>query len=53
MPSASGILALSVYLGFEHQTLGVDEQMALAAFHLLLAGSKPRSWPPTPVVLTD
>src|SRR5829696_5749612 len=41
----------AVYLGFEHQPLGVDEQVALRMPSTFFAGSKPRSVPPTPVVL--
>jgi hypothetical protein len=43
----------AVYLGFEHQTFRVEEQMALRMPSTFLAGSKPRSWPPPPVVLSD
>ena len=38
---------------FERQTLGVNEQVALRMPSTFLAGSKPRSSPPTPVVLAD
>jgi len=38
---------------FEHQTLGVNEQVALRMPSTFLAGSKPRSSPLTPVVLAD
>jgi hypothetical protein len=43
----------AMYLGFKHQTFGVHEQMALRVPFTFLAGSKPRSFPPTPVVLAD